>query len=66
MSAPKRKRRAGSNKSRRKQREYKAHCYQMRKDGFVTDAFGSWHDTNNGTREILGLHFAQIRATTGK
>jgi hypothetical protein len=33
---------AGRNKTRKKQREYKAHCREMRKSGHITDSHGSW------------------------
>lgn len=36
------KRNAGSNKSRRKKREYKAHVHNMIAAGHVNDARGTW------------------------
>lgn len=56
------KRGSGCNKTRKKQREYKAHCRAMRTSGHVCDANGVW--TTN--YKSLGISDASFRGTTAK
>lgn len=56
------KRHAGRNKTRAKQREYKAHCRTMRTSGYVTDSNGNW--TQNYAS--LRISEASFRGSTSK